>query len=114
MDKIISNWYLIVAIFAVLISVISCIHNFIIMPKRDKIEKVKEWLLYAIVKAEKELGSGTGEIKLRYVYNMFLEQFPDIAKFLSFETFSAYVDEALEKVEEMLLRNDYLVEYIED
>ncbi|MFR6482019.1 MAG: hypothetical protein ACLUPD_10785 [Anaerotignum faecicola] len=43
-------------------------------------EKVKEWLLLAVTEAEKELGSGTGQLKLRYVYDLFLRRFPAVAK----------------------------------
>ena len=74
-------------------------------PTEEQIARVKEWLLYAVAKAEQVLGSGTGELKLRYVYNMFVTKFPAIALFISFDKFSAMVDEALEKFEELLKNN---------
>ena len=62
-------------------------------------------LLYAVTKAEKELGGGTGQIKLRYVYDMFVARFAWLARVISFEAFSMMVDEALERMKKMLESN---------
>ena len=51
------------------------IYQFIKLEKDKQLEIVKEWLLLAVVEAEKKLGGGTGQIKLRYVYDMFIEKF---------------------------------------
>lgn len=69
------------------------------------LNKVREWLLYAVTKAEKELGGGTGQIKLRYVYDMFVTRFAWLARVISFEAFSMMVDEALERMKKMLESN---------
>ena len=58
-----------------------------------------------VTEAEKELGSGTGQLKLRYVYDLFLQRFPAVAKRISFETFSYWVDRALIDMREMLSKN---------
>lgn len=58
-----------------------------------------------MTEAEKELGSGTGQLKLRQVYDLFLQRFPAIAKRISFETFSYWVDRALIDMREMLNKN---------
>ena len=68
-------------------------------------KKVKEWLLYAVIEAEKELGSGTGPVKLRSVYDMFITKFPKLSVFISFNTFSEWVDVALDYMEELLADN---------
>lgn len=60
------------------------------------------------------MGSGTGEIKLRYVYDKFLIIFPKISLFISFELFKTLVDEALSKAEELLQENEKLKNYVED
>jgi hypothetical protein len=75
---------------------------------------VKEWLLYAVIQAEKDLGSGTGQIKLRYVWDMFLKTFPALASVVSFEMFSALVDEALEQMRHLLATNKDIEAYVED
>lgn len=54
---------------------------------------------------EKELGGGTGQIKLRYVYDMFVARFTWLARVISFEAFSMMVDEALERMKKMLESN---------
>ena len=105
MNEIISNWYLYV-IALVLGSVIgSLIYNFIKLPNSAKKEKIKEWLIWAVSKAEKELGSGTGKLKLRYVYDMFVTKFEFISRFMPFEDFSNLVDEALEEFNSIISSN---------
>lgn len=75
--------------------------------------KVKEWLLYAVTEAEKQYGSGTGQIKLRAVYNLFLKEFPKLAFFVSFDMFTAWVDFVLDRMREMLQDNKELRNYIQ-
>lgn len=70
-----------------------------------KIAQVKGWLLGAVIEAEKVLGGGTGKLKLSYVYDKFIERFPWIAKFLTFEDFSRYVDEVLVEMKTILSSN---------
>jgi len=72
--------------------------------RNDK-EKAKKWLLLACLEAEKEFGSKTGAIKLRYVYDMFLATFPVLSKFMSFEQFSNMVDTALEEMKHLINTN---------
>ena len=66
------NWYLVVALMAVAGMVGVFIGRFLKMPTSEQRERVKEWLLWAVTEAEKELGSGTGQLKLRQVYDLFL------------------------------------------
>ena len=98
-------WYLVIAIIAIISTASITIYNWFKLPNNEQIEQVKQWLLYAVAKAEKELGSGTGQIKLRYVYNMFIAKFPAVALFLTFEEFSNLVDEALQELEELIDKN---------
>ena len=75
--------------------------------------KIKEWLKYAVTIAEHELGSGTGQLKLRYVYDMFIEQFPMVASLLPFSIFSKWVDLALEWMRQQLEQNQNIKAMIE-
>ena len=75
--------------------------------------KVNEWLLYAVTEAEKQYGSGTGQIKLRAVYNLFLREFPKLAFFVSFDMFCAWVDFVLDRMREMLQDNKELRNYVQ-
>lgn len=65
---------------------------------------IKSWLLSVIVNAEKVYGGKTGKVKLSYVYGLFIEKFPKLAKVIPFETFSALVDEVL-KINENFIDN---------
>ena len=65
--------------YAVMIIIAICIiglcgYKFFKMSKEKRIAIILEWLLLAVVKAEKELGDGTGQLKLRFVYDMFIDK----------------------------------------
>ena len=114
MSFIINYWYVILIILAAISVGGYMIYNFVKMPSNEQLKKVKEWLLYAVTEAEKELGSGTGQIKLRYVYDMFIAKFPYLAKVVSFEAFSNLVDEVLEDFRGMLKTNKQLDLYVQN
>lgn len=113
MEFLVSNWMLIIALIAAVGVGGYAVYAFVKRPTTEQISKVKEWLLYAVTAAEKELGSGTGQIKLRYVYDMFIAKFPYLVKVIPFETFSLLVDEALDKFRGMLDANTNLQTYIQ-
>lgn len=89
------------------------IYQFCKMTRQRQIEIVLEWLLLAVVKAEKELGSGTGQIKLRYVYDLFIDKFKFLALVISFNQFSGLVDQALDTMKDMIANNKQVKGYIE-
>lgn len=76
-------------------------------------KKIKEFLLFAVSKAEKELGGGTGKLKLRYVYSLFIEKFPIINLVISFDFFSKMVDKSLIEMRELIEQNNKIKKYIE-
>jgi hypothetical protein len=105
MEFIQEYWFLIIAAIAI-ISVVSIkAYLWFKKPGNEQLEQVKQWLIYAVAKAEAELGSGTGQLKLRYVYDQFIKKFPAIAIFISFEDFSKLVDGALEELEKLMKEN---------
>ncbi|MCC8068823.1 MAG: hypothetical protein LIO71_03605 [Ruminococcus sp.] len=112
MDFLISYWWVILIIIAAVAIGGYCVYAFVNLPTDSQLTKVKEWLLYAVTEAEKELGSGTGQIKLRYVYDMFIAKFPYLTKAISFDTFSDLVDEVLEKFRALLASNSSLQSYV--
>lgn len=112
-DFLINYWWTLVIAVAVIAVAAYSVYAFVKRPTTDQINKVKEWLLYAVTEAEKELGGGTGQIKLRYVYDMFLSKFPFLTKVISFELFSKLVDEVLEKFRALLDTNTKLKDYVE-
>lgn len=80
--------------------------------KEKQIEMIKQWLIFIVIEAEKELGGGTGAVKLRFVYDKFIKRFKFLSKIISFETFSALVDEALETMRFMIQNNPHVATYI--
>lgn len=112
MKFITENWFLFVALAAVVAVGGYAVYAFVKMPSDKQMEKVREWLLYAVTKAEQKLGGGTGKIKLRYVYDMFVTRFAWIAKVIPFEVFSDMVDDALEEMREMLEQNKAVQELV--
>lgn len=105
-------WYVIVGLIAIIALVVARVKGFIKLPTDKQIERVKEWLKYAVTEAEKELGTGTGQAKLRLVFDMFIQRFPIFSKFITFQTFSAWVDIALEWLNKQLSENKNLVQYV--
>lgn len=73
---------------------------------------VKEWLLWAVTDAENFLGSGTGKLKLRYVYDKFCEKFPAVKYVLPFSVFSAWVDEALVLMRKEIEKNPHIAAFV--
>lgn len=102
MKWIIDNWSLLVVVIIV--------SAYVIINGR---KSVKEWLLYAVSMAEKDLGSGTGKLKLKYVYDSFVVTYPIISKLIPFNVFSLWVDEALKTMREIIETNLDIKAYVE-
>lgn len=101
-------------ILALVIVAIICIliAGFLKLGKERQLKVITEWLLLAVIKAEKELGDGTGQVKLRFVYDLFIDKFRFASMFISFNQFSALVDSALIIMKEMISNNDQVKNYI--
>ena len=112
-ELIIKNMGLIIGTIILIALVGLTIKEFIELGKEKQLEKVKEWLLYACIMAEKKLGGGTGQVKLRYVYDLFVEKFSFLKLLVTFEQFSEMVDEALVKMREMLEKNPNVAKLVE-
>lgn len=114
MNWLIENWYLLIGGVALLAFVVYCVHTFFGMPTDKQKTKVKEWLVWGCIEAEKALQSGTGQLKLRQVYNMFcsVPAFTWVAKVISFDLFSQWVSDALVTAKKMLVANSTLATYV--
>ncbi len=88
------------------------IYYFMNLSKEKQLEVVREWLLYACIEAEKALGSNTGKVKLRYVYDLFITKFKYLSLIISFEQFSMLVDDALVLMRDMINNNKQVEQYI--
>ena len=114
MNFLIENWYLLVGAFALINFGIWLIYGFLKLPTDKQTEKIKQWLIWACIEAEKALQSGTGQAKLRKVYDAFIavRAFSWVAKIISFNTFSVYVSEALVEAKRMIINSSSLAEYV--
>lgn len=112
LDFLMTNWQWIAGIIIIIIAAIITLIKFDKKTRDEQIHQVKEWLLYAVMEAEKELGSGTGALKLRFVYDMFITKFPLLVALIPFSTFSNFVDEALDKFKELLATTPELQAYV--
>ena len=77
-------------------------------------KKVIEWLKFAVTEAEKLLGEKTGQLKLRQVYDWFVQKFPFVAAVVPFKIFSGWVDVALETMRKWLEDNRQVLNYVEN
>ena len=114
LDWLIENWFLVVALITCIAFVISLIIRFLGLPTEKQQKKVKEWLVWGCIEAERALQSGTGQLKLREVWNMFcaVPTFTWVARLITFELFSTWVSDALLTMKEMLINNPALADYV--
>lgn len=106
MKFVIDYWYIIVAFAVVVVAAGIAVVWFLGLPRGAQLRKVREWLLLAVTNAEMELGSKTGKLKLRMVYDAFLTKFPWLAPVISFDRFAKLVDDALDEMRDMLEKNE--------
>ena len=114
MKWLVENWYLIVAALALIGAAAIVAYRFLGQPSEKQVAKIKEWLIWACIEAERALQSGTGQLKLREVWNLFcaVPAFGWVARIISFDTFSGWVTEALATVKRMLVENPRLASYV--
>ena len=114
MKWIIENLYLLVAAVVLIGTAVLAVYRFLGLTTENQKKKIKEWLIWACIESERGLQSGTGQLKLRQVYDMFcaVPAFGWVARFISFDTFSDWVTEALQKVKQMIITNQNLARYI--
>lgn len=74
----------------------------------------KHWLVWGVSEAEKMLGSGTGQLKLQYVYDSAVIRFPKLAKVIPFKVFKKMVDGALDVMRTMIEQNKAIAVAITD
>lgn len=113
MEWLMNNWFMIVALLAVLFICFMAAKKWLDKPTAEQAANIKEWLLLAVTEAEKQLGGGTGQLKLRFVYDWAVERFSWVSV-IPFSTFSQWVDEALNEMKKQLAVNTAVKAYIEE
>lgn len=109
---ILANWAMWIGIAASIAFVMNIVHNWFSKPTEQQLADLQEWLKWAVAEAEKALGGGTGELKLRSVYDKALARFPWVKTFVTFEMFKGYVDKALEWLEAELSNDGAVAKYV--
>lgn len=89
------------------------IYKFMKLSKEQQIENIKQWLVFACLEAEKMLGGKTGQVKLRYVYDLFVSKYKFISCLIPFDTFSKWVDDSLIDMRNMISTNEAIRKIIE-
>ena len=113
MTWLVENWTYIVLLGAVIMVCYVAITKFLSLPREEQEEKIAAFLLHAVTMAEKEFGSGTGRLKLSFVYNAFLEKFGWLALVFPYEKFEKLVDDVLEQARIMWEQNANIKQIVE-
>ena len=112
LNFLINYWYFIVIVIAILVISGVFIFNFLQKPSEQKLQNIKEWAIYACALAQAHLGSGTGQLKMRETYDMFISRFPDLVKIVPFEMYKNIAESALLEFKKMLENNPKVKELI--
>ena len=110
---VLEDWSVVIAALSCVGVCVLIVTRFFLKPTDEQINDVKQWLLYAVTEAEKDLGNGTGKLKLRQVYDLFLQRFPIVSRMISFEQFGQYVDDALDEMKRILAGNRQINKYVQ-
>jgi hypothetical protein len=105
------NWYIFILFIGVISMMAIRVYEFLKQPNKAQLQQIQEWLVYAVARAEEVLGSGTGKMKLKYVYDMFVTKFPAFAMFISYEKFVEMTEKALKEFKEMIAENPKIKEF---
>jgi hypothetical protein len=116
---VVENWSAILVAMAIILTIVRFVVKYFNATDaerdemiQEQIDNMLEWLVGACADAEKDLGGGTGALKLRRVYDRFVVKFAWLATEISFEEFSTYVDQALQQMKVMLENNEAIKAYV--
>lgn len=112
MGNLVENWYIYLALVVALLVCGYCIMKWFNLPRTEQINNFKKWLLLAVIEAETELGSETGQLKLRYVYDLAIDKFKWLS-IVPFTQFEKWVDEALDEMKDLLATNKKIKSIVE-
>ena len=93
--------------------ILFCILAFVAVIYGCMTGKCIEWLKYAVAEAERYLGSGTGQLKLRQVYDAFTDKYPVFSTIVPFKLFEYWVKVALKWFDKQLASNKNVKEFVE-
>lgn len=97
-------FYIVALVIAAIIALLSSYKIF-------GVDKVRNWLLWAVTVAESKYGSGTGKLKLMFVYDMFTSKFTKLQVIIPYKLFEKLVDQALVTMRKAL-ENERIADYV--
>lgn len=124
MQWLIDNWTLIASLLAAIALASLKVRNYLRLSaeEQEKAEEaakarltqaVADWLLRAVTEAEKELGGGTGKLKIRAVYERAIEVFgPELTQVLTLEQLDALAQKPLDEMRKLLESNGAAAHYV--
>lgn len=112
MQFLIDYWPMIIVAIAMIIMAIAVVIDFIKKSPKEKLDSIKQWAIYACALAEAHLGSGTGQMKMRETYDMFLQRFPSLASLITFQKYKQIAESALIEFKQMLSSNPNIQEML--
>ncbi len=105
LNWLIENWFLIVIFLCFFGKSIINTINFLLMEPNKRLLFIRENILNLVLKAEEQLGSKTGELKLKLVINSFYKKYP-IAKLIISETkLIEVIEESVTEMKNTLKKN---------
>lgn len=94
--------------------IIIIMHKIVDKPTKEQEEHVKKWLLWAVTKAEFELGAGASKLKFARVYDMFLERFPQLSDTMTMDVFKGLVEETLIELNKLIIQSERVKSMIDE
>lgn len=102
MTLLLANWELVLVLIVLMSFAILKVVQFLRTPPKKRQELILLWLVQAVVLAEQKFGSGTGSVKLSYVYKLFIDKYGFLGSLVSQTVFEKLVDKALKTMEDTL------------
>ena len=112
MAFLINNWSLLVVAGCIAGLFFFYTKKFANLPTSEQLDTVRQYLLFAVIEAERIYQGGTGSLKLHATYASFCEVFPALVDVISFELFSKLVDDALVEMRKILETNKDIEAYV--
>lgn len=112
-DLLVKNYGVILLALVLVVAAALFVIWFIKLPATEKESKIRSWLKWAVIEAEKELGRGTGQAKLVYAWNLFTKsKFGWMTAFITYSMFENWINSALKWLNVQLDTNENLFKYI--
>ncbi len=105
LNWLIENWFVIVVFVCVLFVLLVHIIKLFIMEPEKRLSFIKDTIFSLVLMAEKELGSKTGEMKLKLVITTFYKKYPFIRLILSENKLIDVIEESVVEMKNILKKN---------